>query len=647
MTTKSYNQQAEACQQEGQYTQARYLLEQACRVNARDAANWFMLGAVNGQLGDIAAVISCCRKVLSLEPDNVGAWFNLAQGYMAQSNYLQAIEAYQTLLRLQPDHATALDNLGYAQQQIGAYSQAVISHQAALKYVPDNADMQNNLGNALSGAGKLEAAKHCYQRAIRIDPSNVRALNNLGGLYQKLKSYESALAVFDRALSIQPDYVEALINKGIVLQKSGLAETAHEFFVQACQLKPGYMRAISALSFNLNYFCCDPQLAFELSTRHTAVFDKGTKLSKRTGADGPRLRVGYVSADFRRHSVAWFFRGLLANHDRSEVEIFCYSSVERPDVMTQEIRSSAEHWRDISPLSVEASMTLIRDDGIDILVDLSGHTDPGVMEIFTTRLAPVQVTWLGYPNTTGLGTVDFRLTDNLADPGGMTDQYHSEQLVRLDDGFLCYQAPEDMPEVKALPAIAGGHITFASFNSLPKMNANVIRLWSRILRQLPGSRLMMKNASLACQATRKRYYRLFAEHGIDRDRLDLLGSLPRMEHYALYGKVDIALDTFPYHGTTTSCEALWMGVPIITLAGQMHAGRVGVSLLSQVGLQDWVADNENAYVTIAMKQASRIEALSTVRQNLRSRMAASSLCDGRAFAKKIEAAYRSMIRARS
>jgi predicted O-linked N-acetylglucosamine transferase (SPINDLY family) len=350
-----------------------------------------------------------------------------------------------------------------------------------------------------------------------------------------------------------------------------------------------------------------------------------------------RIKIGYISPDFREHSVSYFFLPFLEYHNRDSFEIFCYSEVKREDKITHRIKELSDHWRPIAWLRDRAVAEQVRQDGIDILVDLAGHTAENRLLVFAYKPAPVQVTWLGYPNTTGMPVIDYRFTDEIADPPGEADEYHSEILMRLPDGFLCYGPPDDAPGVSGLPTHKNGRITFGSFNNLPKINPQVIGLWSRLLHQVADSRLLLKSKQFADEHVRQRFLDLFSVCGIGAERLRLL---PRVAstagHLALYHQVDIALDPFPYNGTTTTCEALWMGVPVITLRGDRHAGRVGASILTRLGLEEMIAQNEEAYVDIGVALAASMSALENLRSGLRSRMQSSVLCDGRSFARTME-----------
>ncbi len=360
-------------------------------------------------------------------------------------------------------------------------------------------------------------------------------------------------------------------------------------------------------------------------------------------APGRRLRVGYVSPDFRAHSVAFFIEPVLEHHDRDRFEVFCYYNNTLADAVTERLRRHADGWRIIAGKSDAEVARQIRADRIDILVDLAGHTAMSRALVLARKPAPVQVTWLGYPNTTGLSAVDYRITDEFADPPGTSEHLHAERLVRLPGSFSCYRPPDDAPDVAGLPAGMTGCITFGSFNAPAKISARSIGLFAEVLRAVPGSRLMLKNNALHEAATRETMIQAFLRVGVAPDRLMLLGRDPSHGHHlAHYNDVDIALDTVPYNGATTTCDALWMGVPVVTLAGTTHVGRVGVSLMSNLGLTDLIAHTPLEYSAIAARLAEDLQALAALRAGLRPRMSTSVLTDARRFTGHLEQAYRKM-----
>ncbi|MEW6330081.1 MAG: hypothetical protein AB1560_01340 [Pseudomonadota bacterium] len=358
---------------------------------------------------------------------------------------------------------------------------------------------------------------------------------------------------------------------------------------------------------------------------------------------GRRLKIGYVSSDFRRHSVAWFIEPVLAQHDRERFEVHCYANHFQEDEVTRRIMSHADHWCRIFGTPDEGVADQIRADRIDILVDLNGHTAMNRLLVFARKPAPVQVTWLGYPNTTGLSAMDYRLTDGFADPVGQTGHLHSEKLVRLPECFSCYQPPADAPAVSELPARNKGRVSFGSFNKLNKITPGVMKLWAGILRAVPGSRLILKSTGLGEPAMQQTVRDAFMRREVTPDRIELLGHDPSSAgHLGRYADIDIGLDPFPYNGTTTTCEALWMGVPVVTLAGKVHAGRVGVSQMSNLGLTELIARTPEEYIAITTSLARNLEDLARLRSELRDRLLASPLTDAPRFTRNLEQAYHNM-----
>jgi protein O-GlcNAc transferase len=357
---------------------------------------------------------------------------------------------------------------------------------------------------------------------------------------------------------------------------------------------------------------------------------------------GRRLRVGYVSADLRRNAVMVFMDPVFSNHDPAEVELFLYADVPQPDTTTARLRAGTPGWRDIAGMGDDDAAALIHEDRIDVLVDLSGHLRTGRLPVFAQRPAPVQVTYMGYPNTTGLRAIDYRLTDAVADPPG-EPPYHVEELARLPRGFSCYAPPRGAPEVGPSPALHRGHVTFGSKHKIEKLNPRVLALWARVLHEVPRSRMIVYRHRLP--EVMEEVSRCFAEHGVGPDRIDLRSRMPAGRHHlAIYEEIDVALDAFPWTGPTTACDALWMGAPVVTWSGDRHAARMVASILASAGLDEWIARSPDEYVAIAARLGADVPRLAEIRRGLRPLVAASALCDGPAFTRDLEAAYRAMWR---
>ncbi|NQV55662.1 MAG: tetratricopeptide repeat protein, partial [Rhodospirillales bacterium] len=490
--------------------------------------------------------------------------------------------------------------------------------------------------------GRSAAAAAACRGALEIDPKMAEAWTNLGNALQSLGQMEDAEKAQREAIRLNPDYATAQYNLGNLLSDLWRAAEACECFRRALDLDPDDASARGNHLMNLLYDeAIDEAQLFEEHTRWAPAVSSRRKRNYAIHPDPDRrLRIGYVSPDFRTHSCAYFLEPLFANHNDESVETFAYSGVQRPDGVTARLRTLVHNWRDIHDLDDGAAAETVIGDKIDILVDLAGYSRGGRPGLFQSRPAPVQVTWLGYPATTGIAAIDYRLSDAIADPEGDADAHHVEKLVRLAGGFHCYQPPSSAPEIKPPPALNNGFITFASFNNISKISPDVVAAWARLLSSAPDSRLMLKGKGFDYPQLGERMMAAFEAQGIARERLELLPWIARSDNpISLYERVDIALDTFPYNGTTTTLEALWMGVPVITLAGRRHAARVGASLLTHAGWPELVASDVGGYVECAAALARAPNRLADFRSTARAQLKASPLMDAPGFALKIEAMY--------
>jgi predicted O-linked N-acetylglucosamine transferase (SPINDLY family) len=489
-------------------------------------------------------------------------------------------------------------------------------------------------------------AMRAAEDALRVEPNNAKALLALARALRVLNQPLRAAEVFERMAAAAPDSVDAVVGLAQSRQLAGELEAARVLFRRAAEMRPDHPVTVGAYLYHLHYL---PGISPEEIFGEYRRMLGDVKVPRRAYANVAEpervLKVGYVSPDFRTHSVARFIEPLLAHHDRSQVTVVCYNNFRLTDATAARLRGLAPVWRDVGWLSDEALEAQVVADGIDILVDLAGHSGDGRLTCFARKPAPVQVTWLGYPNTTGLRAVDYRITDALADPPG-AEALHTEKLLRVAPPFLCFQPEREMPAVGGLPAREKGYVTFGSFNNVAKVNGELVGCWAEILRRVPGSRLLIKSPPLTEPAMQERVRGMFAARGIGADRIEVVGYLQEVAgHLGAYNRVDIGLDTFPYHGTTTTCEALAMGVPVVTRAGAAHVSRVGVSLLTAVGHPEWVARDAEDYVRIAAELAGDVERLARVRAGLRGELLASALTDGAGFARRVEAGYREIWRA--
>ena len=557
----------------------------------------------------------------------------------------EAQAGFEAILAAAPAHAPSHHLLGLILFARGRGVDAIAHLRYAVALDPNLAQAENDLGVALQLEGHNADAVVAYRRALALAPANATFHYNLASALQGAGDLEGAIAAYRAALALVPAYAEARVNLGNALLDQGRLEEARAEYRVVLDADPKNTEALSNLLRALNY---DERLSPEAMLEAHRTADAAMPTAPARFANSPeperRLRVGFVSPDFRTHSVAYFVEPLLASLDRASIESFCYASLLRPDATTARLKGMAGHWLDIYGVPDAAIAERVRADGIDILIDLAGHTAGNRLGLFAHRPAPVQATWCGYCNTTGLGAIDWRVTDGIADPAG-AERRHSERLVRLPHGFLCYAPDADASPVSPLPARDAGRVTFGSFNALPKLSEATLRLWAQILDAVPGSRLLLKAPQLRDRGARGLLMERLASAGVAAERVELAPSVPTTRaHLALYGRVDLALDPFPYNGTATTCEALWMGVPVVTLAGRVHAGRVGASLLAAAGLPELVAATEADYVARAAALARDLDRLEALRLGMRDRLAASPLLDRTGFARDFEGALRAMWR---
>lgn len=606
-------------------------------VDAKAYLDW---GNARYTAGDLEGAAACYRGALRLDPDLGPAHYNLGCALTLLRGAAQALPHLERAARLEPHWSDAHGKYGFALAQVGRMSEAAAELREACRLDPDRADYRNNLGLALNALGHGEEAQGAFREAIRLAPLDPGPHANLAVLYERFGHVSAAIRSCREALRLRPDFAEAHHNLGTALKAQGRHAEAITQYREALRLRPGYEEALSSLLFTLLY---PARIAEEAVFAEHVAFGAAHRFPPTAHDNEPStdrvLNVGYVSADFREHAVARFIEPVLKNHDRSRFRVFCYSNVTAPQERSARIAALCDHFVSITGLSDAQAFELVRRDAIDILIDLSGHSAGNRLPLFARKPAPVQMTWIGYPFTTGLAAIDYRITDAVCDPPGATERFHTEKLIRLPGPFSCFAPPEEAPDVAPLHALERGHITFGSFNNPAKITPETVALWSEVLRAVPDSRLLLKGYSLACPETARGFEEAFAARGIDRERLTLTGNTPSYrDHLALYGKVDIALDTFPYNGTTTTCEALWMGAPVVTLSGASHRARVGASLLASVGLPELVADDARGFVATAQRLACDLERLACLRKALRARMAASPLTDGAGFTRTLEGA---------
>jgi predicted O-linked N-acetylglucosamine transferase (SPINDLY family) len=541
---------------------------------------------------------------------SISVAFTLATVHYQAGRLDLAEELCRRIVAAEPQHAEAWELLGTIALQGGRPTQAIDYLRRALALQPEQPVLLNSLGNLLADQGGLDEAVACYERALAQKPTYDKAWYNLGHTYMSRGRPGEAVDCYRRAAELSP-------------RRAQLSST----LLHALHFCPGQT---------------GPSIVAEHRRWMEPLAQHAASLLRPYANDRTpdrRLRIGYVSPDFRQHAVGFNVRPLFERRDRGEAELFCYAGVARPDAMTERLRACADVWRNTLGLSDAALAQQIRDDRIDVLVDLALHTNGNRLGVFARRPAPVQVTFAGYPGTTGLAAIDYRLTDPYLDPPGSNDAHYAEQSWRLPRSFWCYWPLGTEPAVGEPPFQTQGGVTFGCLNSFRKVNEEVLRLWARVLGHVEGSQLLLLTGA---GAHRDRVRELFAAHGVAPDRVTFVAPQPRQQYLALYQRIDVALDPFPYNGHTTSLDALWMGVPVVSLVGTTAVGRAGLSILTNAGLPELAAADADQYAHIAAALAAARPRLAELHATLRARLQQSPLTDAAQFARGVEAAYRQM-----
>ncbi len=646
------------------------------------------LGNLLRRMGRTSEAIEQHRIALAQEPLQAENYFNLANALADANEQDEAIRLYREALRLAPDMGAALLNLGnllrlhgdalYQQDDAAAALEVYLQIEALQ---PWRADTCNALGIAHKALGQLAEAENDWRRCLAIDARHVVALTNLGTLCRLQKRHEAALTYLRKAIEIQPndadsmaslastlielgsltealnliaptlavhpEHVDLLSMKAFALAHQARIDEAQTIMAQVRQLKSDSHIAIGNSLFSSLY--SDSLDATALTQLHRELAEGISRNvtpypDRRINLNAQRaLRIGYLSPDFRAHPIGFFLEPVLQHHNTAQFDVICYALPCAQDAHTERLKSYGHRWRNLEGWNLARMEAQIQEDGIDILIDLAGHTAGGRIDLMARHPAPIQAIFLGYPYTTGLKAMDYIIADRHLIPSKMEGLY-TERVARLGESFLCYQPQPGTPDVAPLPALANGYITFGSFNNLPKVSASCIDLWVRVLQAAPNSRLALMASSLVDAGTRELFRQHFIAHGIAGDRILLLPPVMPLNRFLTeYGRIDIALDPIPYNGGTTSCDALWMGVPVVTLAGEGFMSRMGVSLLNTVNHAEWIATDEASYVRIAKDMATDITALVDIRAALRGQMLTSGLCDAAGYTARLEGLYLQMI----
>jgi predicted O-linked N-acetylglucosamine transferase (SPINDLY family) len=585
------------------------------------------------------------QKALALRPNYPEALNNLGNPYYDRGQFHEAVIFYRKAIALRDNYPEAHNNLGTALFELGRMTEAIECYQRSIALRPNYADAFNNLGQALFRGGKPHESVEAFSRAIALNPALGEPYSNLGNAFKEIGRLDEAIDCYHKALSIQSNFKFASNNLGTALKDRGELGGAILQFRNALKIDPDYASARSNLIYTLHYDPAydAPAIFAELSKwnqTHAARLAPSNEPHTNDRIPDRRLRIGYVSPDFREHVVGWNLLPLLKCHDRGEFEVHCYSSVLHPDGMTEQLKANVHAWHNLVGVSDQTAAEMIRMDQIDILVDLSLHSAMNRLLLFARKPAPIAVTYLGYCSSTGLSAIDYRFSDPYLDPPGSDDPY-SEKTIRLPHTYWCYQPGGGAPDPVKPPAIKTGYVTFGCLNNFAKVAGGALDVWVEFLRTMPTARLLLY---AQWGSHRTRVLRRFEEQGISPDRIEFVAKQHFPDYIRTYERIDVALDPFPYGGGITTCDALWMGVPVVTLRGKTAVGRAGTSILSNVGLPQLVAQNPEEYRRIALGLANDLPFLADLRAGMRQRMISSPLMNAPAFAKDVEAAYRKMWR---
>lgn len=622
--------------------QGRVADSEACYLKALEiepgyAEAHFKLGNIFSTRGQLTEAEACYRRAIDIAPDYVKAHYNLGNTLRDLSRIEEAEASYRRVLEMDQGYTAAHNNLGVLLMDQGRLGEAEESFRRVLELVAIDAMALNNLGLAQMKQGRLAKAESTFREALCNTPDCPEAYNNLGIALEEQGRLAEAEASYKNALANRPGYAEAYNNLGVVHKRKGHLAEAEASYRRALELMPNYTNAHSNLLLGLNY---DPHRSASYAAAEARRFGEAvsalvdTPNCAWTCTPYPkRLKVGLVSGDLRSHSVGYFLESFLCQLDPTRIELIGYPTHHAEDGLTARIRPCFSAWKPISGLGDKAAANLIHADGVHILVDLSGHTAHNRLPVFAWKPAPVQASWLGYCATTGTAAMDYYIADFWTLPEAEEVNF-TEEIWRLPKGYLCFAPPDMNLTVSPPPVLHNGYCTFGSYNDLTKINDTVIALWARILSAVPGSQLLLKAKQLGDSSVQERISEQFASQNIAGDRLLLEGMIAdREEHLASYRRIDIALDPFPYNGVTTSAEALWMGVPVLTCAGDRFLSRQGIGLLTSVGLADWIAADAEDYVAKAVAHATNLERLVSLRAHLRQQALASPLFDAPGFAR--------------
>ena len=655
------------------YEHAKKLAATLTKQKPHDPVAWKIRGALYKHTKNTGEALFCFKKVIAISPYDAEAYFNLGASFNDRGDTESARISYEKALELKSDFSEAHNNLGNLSKSTGDLEGAIQCFKKAIEINPNLVQAYNNLGNAFRDAGQLFEAKRSLEEAILKSPNFPEAHNNLGNTFRDLGYIENAKVCYERALKLRPRYSEAVGNMGVLLKLLGQHNEAVAWNRRALTLTPStenynnlgnslaqigeineaekcYRKAIeiSPDSFvsHSNLLFLISAYKFDIQTYQAQCTEYGRLVEQKVTSkyttwkctnEPKKFRIGLVSADLRSHPVGYFLEGVLGKINPSSFEIVTYSNEDFEDELTNRLRLIAHHWRSIYGLTDEKAAKLIHEDGIHILIDLSGHTVKNRLPIFGWRPAPIQVTWLGYFASTGVREIDYIIGDSDVTPIQESGLY-SEKIYQLPDSYLCFSPPPFEIEIGELPALKNGIVTFGCVSNISRLTKNVIEIWGEILKRLPSACLLIKDKRLTQSRERQNLSLRFDKVGIGESRLIMEGDSSRAEYLEAFNRIDIVLAPFPYGGGTTTAEALWMGTPVMTFFGTSFLSRLGGSLMNTAGLEHWIACNEEEYIDKAVSFASDLVKLSLLRKELRGKVLASPLFDATLFARNLEVA---------
>jgi predicted O-linked N-acetylglucosamine transferase (SPINDLY family) len=649
MTSPTLNQalrQAFGHHRAGRLTEAEDLYHQVLAQVPDHADALYLLGLLALQAGQAERAVDLIGRSVALRPDDAAARSNLGVALDQAGRPDEAIAAYHSAIAIEPGHAWAHANLGNVLNAQGRLDEAVAVYQRALQLDPGLAEVHSNLGSVLLELGRSAEAIAACERALELKPEHPQACHNLGCALRAAGRLDEAMAAFERAVQLDPRSAEAHNALGQVFKEQGLHDAALACFRKALEWNPDFLAAASNLLYTLHFHPDVDAPALLAAHRQWARrFAEPLAAEIQPHSNSPeqdrRLKVGFISPDLRDHPLARALLPWFPHVDRQRIAIVCYSDTRVADGVTERLRGLADAWRDTRALSDAGLAGQVRGDGIDILVDLAQHTAKNRLLVFARKPAPVQATMLGMPGTTGLSTMDYRLTDPHLDPPALGDSSATERSIGLPHCYWCYEPPANAPAVGLPPAKRRGFVTFGCLNQFAKVSHPALELWARILRSVPKSRLLVHSQP---GQHREAVRRLFEDCGVAPDRIEFAARIPRHQYLARYHDIDLCLDPFPYSGGISTLDALWMGVPVITLAGRTAVGRSGVSILANLGLPELTARTPEEYMATAVAWAGDLGRLAELRSGMRQRMRSSAIMDGRQYAVDMEAVFREMWR---